>query len=201
MKLFARICLTAALVVSPFAILEAQSARTLVSRGDQARQEYDFSSAIQHYQSALSRSEDEQERLSISEKITQCENGQSMLEYSSRPEVISTITVPRSDFFLYYSHFADRAWKKGENGQAILFDSGDNTLVMPLRGEDGHFDLYSASRQGDGGWSPLENLGPNVNSAGDEVFATLADGGKRLYFSSNGLSGMGGYDIFVSEWD
>ena len=41
----------------------------------------------------------------------------------------------------------------------------------------------------------IENLGPEINTAGDEMFPTLrADG--TLYFSSNGLPGYGGLDIF-----
>ena len=44
-------------------------------------------------------------------------------------------------------------------------------------------------------------MGSGVNSADDELYPVMSDDGKKLYFSSKGLYGMGGYDIFVSEWD
>ncbi len=44
-------------------------------------------------------------------------------------------------------------------------------------------------------WSEPKNLGPKVNTAGDELFPFAHDDG-YLYFSSNGHPGMGGLDIF-----
>jgi outer membrane protein OmpA-like peptidoglycan-associated protein len=43
----------------------------------------------------------------------------------------------------------------------------------------------------------LENLGPGINTPGDEVFPTFGPQGE-LFFSSNGYPGMGGLDIFAA---
>ncbi len=55
-------------------------------------------------------------------------------------------------------------------------------------------------------WGKPENLGPRINTSGDEVFPYVhADG--TLYFSSDGHIGMGGLDIFkanmnkIGEWE
>jgi hypothetical protein len=40
-----------------------------------------------------------------------------------------------------------------------------------------------------------ENLGDSINSTGDENFPFVTDD-NILYFSSNGLTGFGGFDIF-----
>ncbi len=42
------------------------------------------------------------------------------------------------------------------------------------------------------------NLGPSVNTPGDEMFPYLSEEG-HLYFSSNGHVGMGGLDLFKAE--
>ena len=42
----------------------------------------------------------------------------------------------------------------------------------------------------------MYNLGANINTKGDELFPTLGSEG-QLYFSSNGMVGVGGLDIFV----
>ena len=44
-------------------------------------------------------------------------------------------------------------------------------------------------------WNPAKNLGPKVNTEEDEVYPFMHDDG-YLYFSSNGLPGMGGLDVF-----
>ena len=47
-------------------------------------------------------------------------------------------------------------------------------------------------------WGAPENLGPTINTAGDEMFPHLTDKG-TLYFSSTGHLGMGGLDLFKAE--
>lgn len=47
-------------------------------------------------------------------------------------------------------------------------------------------------------WSEPKNLGPKINTPGDEMYPFLHDDGS-LYFSSDGHVGLGGLDIFVSK--
>ena len=44
-------------------------------------------------------------------------------------------------------------------------------------------------------WGPAVNLGPDINTVGDEMFPYIHENGD-LYFASNGHVGMGGLDIF-----
>ncbi len=48
-------------------------------------------------------------------------------------------------------------------------------------------------------WGQPQNAGPAVNTEGNEMYPTVSDDGKRLYFSSDYHPGMGGLDIFVAE--
>ena len=77
------------------------------------------------------------------------------------------------------------------DGQTLYFSS-----TMP--GGYGGADLYMVKRNGDS-WGQPVNLGPQVNTAGDEMYPQVTDDGK-LYFSSNGWPGYGGLDIYVSSW-
>lgn len=63
----------------------------------------------------------------------------------------------------------------------------------------GGADLYVSQLQADGKWSMPENLGPVVNSMGDENSPFIHPDGKTLYFSSNGHPGMGRMDLFVTR--
>lgn len=66
-----------------------------------------------------------------------------------------------------------------------------------IPGGYGGMDLYLVTQVG-GKWTQMVNLGDKVNSAGNEVFPYLAADG-TLYYSSDGMSGFGGLDIFYSK--
>ena len=78
--------------------------------------------------------------------------------------------------------------------ESILIFSSD------LRGGYGGKDLWIVKQQKRGKWSDPVNLGPAVNTKGDEMFPFLHSDG-TLYFSSTGHIGMGGFDIFKSTPD
>ena len=44
-------------------------------------------------------------------------------------------------------------------------------------------------------------LNESLTSFSDEIYPMLSQDGKSLYFSSDGLYGVGGYDLYVSRWD
>lgn len=79
--------------------------------------------------------------------------------------------------------------------------SPDETMLIfssPKSGGAGGKDLWVVTRKGaSGAFSTPRNLGPTINTKGDEVFPFLR-GDSVLYFASNGLPGMGGLDIFKS---
>ncbi|HEY0896929.1 MAG TPA: OmpA family protein [Sphingobacteriaceae bacterium] len=76
--------------------------------------------------------------------------------------------------------------------------SADGTIlffVSDMVGGYGRSDLYYSVKGSDGRWGKPVNLGPRVNTEGDEMFPYVDSNG-NLYFSSNGLAGLGGLDIF-----
>jgi len=69
-------------------------------------------------------------------------------------------------------------------------------FVSDMNGGFGGKDIWKVTRTAGGQtWSDPVNLGPDINTAGDELFPYLRDEA-TLYFSSDGLIGMGGLDIF-----
>lgn len=74
-------------------------------------------------------------------------------------------------------------------------------LLMSVEREDsrGDRDIYVSFMQNDSVWTEPLNLGGMINTAATESAPFLAADEKTLYFSSNGFSGYGGSDIFVSK--
>ena len=112
---------------------------------------------------------------------------------------------------IYLSTRSSAKWGKGSKVE-ILKDSV-TALAHPSVSPDGRW-LYFVSDAvgGQGGkdifraringndFGPMENLGPEINTPGDEVFPYVRDS-VTLYFASNGHPGMGGLDIFRATLD
>jgi peptidoglycan-associated lipoprotein len=62
----------------------------------------------------------------------------------------------------------------------------------------GGVDLYSAKRNARGRFFKVTNLGPEINTTGNDMFPYVSDDG-LLYFSSDGHPGFGGLDLFVAR--
>jgi len=71
-------------------------------------------------------------------------------------------------------------------------------FVSDMPGGYGGKDIWRASMVGDLVES-IENLGPDINTAGDEMFPYLRND-SILYFSSDGHVGMGGLDIYKASY-
>jgi len=72
-------------------------------------------------------------------------------------------------------------------------------FVSQLADSYGGKDIYYVTRSStNDSWSQPRNLGPDINTQGDEVFPYLRTDG-ILYFASNGHIGMGGLDIYKAE--
>ncbi len=82
--------------------------------------------------------------------------------------------------------------------QPALSANGDLLIYTSNRkGGLGGLDLYQVHRLPSGQWSEPENLGPRINTSGDEKSPFLHADGHTLFFSSNGHPGMGDFDVFT----
>jgi len=62
----------------------------------------------------------------------------------------------------------------------------------------GGTDLYMSRWEGGDNWSTPVNLGPSVNTTGNESFPSLYND-SVLFYSSDGLMGLGGLDVFSAK--
>ena len=100
---------------------------------------------------------------------------------------------------------------KLENPQKVFFDSDDYSVGHPALSEDGQWlffasdmpegfgetDLYYVKIAADGTMSSPVNLGPKINTIGNDLFPFFRNG--KLYFSSDGLYGYGDLDVYESK--
>ena len=111
---------------------------------------------------------------------------------------------------LYMSYTADSIWSAPQSFGATINSPGfegmpclspDNRelyFVSEREGGYGGLDLWVA-RFENGLWQKPRNLGPEVNTPGNETAPFLHIDNHSLYFSSDGHVGMGGADLFLSR--
>src|SRR2546425_13060294 len=75
-----------------------------------------------------------------------------------------------------------------------------SSLPAPRPGGRGGADIWVSQRaSSDAPWGEPVDLGPNINSAGNDGVPSLSTDGHRLYFHSTGRGGCGAADMFVSR--
>lgn len=76
-----------------------------------------------------------------------------------------------------------------------------NVLLLAIeRGDtEGDMDIYVSFKRSNNAWTRPMNIGPVVNTAATEGSVFLAADNRTIYFASNGHSGYGGFDMFVSK--
>lgn len=80
--------------------------------------------------------------------------------------------------------------------------SGDGQLLYfasDRPGGMGGRDIYVSRKQSDGTWGVAQNLGPAINTPYNDDAPHIHPDGIHLFFSSEGHSSMGGYDLFYSK--
>lgn len=131
------------------------------------------------------------------------------IAYRNTDHIISTET-DNSIFVtqLYYSRIDKNnvRWSRfepifphqeGYNYAHPVFFNNDQSIIFSSDrpGGYGGMDLHiSHWNDAENRWGDPVNLGPLVNTEGDEIYPRIID--NTLFFSSNGLEGFGGYDIY-----
>lgn len=89
--------------------------------------------------------------------------------------------------------------KKYHYGHPFVSPDGKTLYFSAkLPGGYGNNDIYSVSLKPDGSFGLPANVGPLVNTSGEELFPSMG-GDSILFFSSNGHLGYGGLDIYGSR--
>lgn len=209
--------LVSALILLQSLCLSAQTEKAVVEvhKGDSLRLQYRFEEAAQAYMTAsdmlvdsLLTPADSLFKLDVSDRLLMAENGISMMDYVYVPNVVARHRFSIDDFYLYYP-LADGSWRPApsqldtashEFSKASYIPDGADVIYWSAEDKDGIRNIFHSEHQ-DTVWSVPALLNEHMTSPSDEIYPMLSQDGTKLYFSSAGLYGIGGYDIYVSEWD
>ncbi|TXB65989.1 OmpA family protein [Vicingus serpentipes] len=132
-------------------------------------------------------------------------DGQTLFIYKSEDNNLGDI---------YVSQLKGSNWSKPERikGDVNKNDSWEGSASLSANGKVLYFasdreggrggrDLYKAELQSDGSWGNVQNLGYTINTAYNDDAPFIHPDNQTLYFSSEGHTSIGGYDIFYSKLD
>ncbi len=98
------------------------------------------------------------------------------------------------------TNLGNRVNSKNWDSQPYISPDGEYLYFASDRsGGYGGTDIWRSKRLRSGRWGTPKNLGPEINTSGDEKAPMIAPNGVDLYFSSNGHPGLGGFDLFRSS--
>mgnify|MGYP001766609991 CR=1 FL=1 len=113
---------------------------------------------------------------------------------------------------VYYSEKVGETWSVAKNlGPLVNAESWDTQPSISPDGKTLYFtsnrpggfggsDIWKTERGVGGEWGKPVNLGPQVNTTGSEMAPFIHFDNQTLYFSSDGHQGMGGADLFKTEF-
>lgn len=183
---------------------------SLIFQGGLFHDEYDFEKALDAYEQALEileQGNDSLKILSLRDKILLSENGRNMSGFAYSPYVVAKHKFSLDNFFLYYP-LQDKSWRAVPNqldstasrfSKAVFAPDDAHKIYFSSEDEDGIRNIYVTEYQ-DTVWTRPALLNEHLVSPSDEIYPMVSSDGRTLYFASKGLYGVGGYDIYMSEW-
>jgi len=115
---------------------------------------------------------------------------------------------------IYVSKLKGKDWSKPEplKGDVNKKDSWEGSVSLSANGKVLYFasdrtgglggrDLYKAELQKDDTWGNVQNLGAKINTNFNDDAPFIHPDNKTFYYSSEGHTSIGGYDIFYSKFD
>ena len=194
-----------ALLFSAAFCLRAQT-DSLLTEGDLRHRQYRFEEAMDLYARAAALTADRDTIQLLRNRMDRSQNALNMTDFCADPVVVARERFSRKDFFLFYP-LKNQTWRlpphsldPSDDGFPTYAPRGGQSLCFSAPDAAGVRNLYVSQTDGSV-WSAPELMGEHLLSPGNEVFPMLSEDGKKLTFSSDGLHGMGGFDLYTSTWN
>jgi hypothetical protein len=193
-------------------VANAQSNEVLIHYGDSLHMAYDFAEAEEvflHLLDSLDVVEDSVMVGIVREKLRMSENGSNMSRFVQVPQAAGKRRLSLEEFFLSYP-LEDKSWRSLPNAldkvgghrfaKGLYAPEWNDVIYFSAEGPSGTRDIMMTMLD-DTLWTAPVPVAELSDPYADEVYPMLSPDGKSIFFASEGLYGVGGYDLYKSTWD
>lgn len=119
----------------------------------------------------------------------------------------------KGNFDICSSDFVDGKWTEIQNlgpnindpkqwdSQPSISSDGKTLYFASARDSISKIDIYQSTKDASGNWKRAVKLSSKINTNGNDKSPFMHSDSRTLYFSSDSLPGLGGYDIFKCQMD
>lgn len=177
---------------------------------------YQFGNAITQYNKFQENASTKEKKDKNIERVIEiCNNGLSLVQYSSSLIVLDNKKIKQKNFHYSYDLvnmggklvvkpdvFKTKVDIKQKKKELIFISDSGKVFFSSLgNNKNGSRDIFWTEKDSDGEFLPSQNIGNIINTPYDEDYPFLMANETRLYFCSKGHNTMGGYDVFRSDFD
>lgn len=190
----------------------AQTNEDLMHYGDSLHMAYDFGEAEDVFLQLLDSLDVVEDSVMVGivrEKLRMSENASNMSRFVQVPQAAGKRRLSLEEFFLSYP-LEDRSWRQIPNdldpdgthrfAKSLYAPEWNDKIYYSAQGPSGTRDIMVTSLD-DTLWSAPELVPELSDPYADEIYPMLSPDGKTIFFASEGLYGVGGYDLYKSTWD
>ena len=194
--------------VAPKPMEKKKTVKDFIALGNSLRRVYNFRDALSQFRGAASIAETIEERRAIVDGMRLAQNGANLMDYCTEPVVLARERFSLKEFFLFYP-MKKNSWRSNPNPldslaspfvQATYVPKGEKKVYFSKVDRQGIRNLYYTEDH-DTLWTRPALVDERLTSSGNEIYPVLSQDGKTMYFASDGLYGVGGYDLYYSTWD
>lgn len=189
---------------------------------------YDFSSAIRSLEDALAMDGESTMHARLEKLLEEALCAERFQQSCEVPVVVARRRFSASDYYLYYP-LPDLSWRPlvsvadsataGVSSPLVFFPLDEEVVYFSSLDDEGAANIYTTSvidtlrgarTSNDVGvrryrsalpWEAPKLLSEGVTSVSNDIHPMLSPDRKTLFFSSDRVGGMGGYDLYRSDWD
>ena len=193
-------------------VADAQTNEDLMHYGDSLHMAYDFGEAEDVFLQLLDSLDVVEDSVMVGivrEKLRMSENASNMSRFVQVPQASGKKRLSLDEFFLSYP-LEDRSWRPIPNdldregahrfAKGLYAPEWNDKIYYSAQGPSGTRDIMVTSL-GDTLWSAPELVPELSDPFADDIYPMLSPDGKTIFFASEGLYGVGGYDLYKSTWD
>lgn len=167
--------------------------------------QYQFAEAVEHYERYLETIEPSHERYEYTEQqIALAKKAERYMRRVEDIAIVDSVVLPKQQFLSAY-RLSQEAGTLHKNGKAVvefLNQRQDRRYLSTLPDTSASLtsDLITCQRLLDT-WSECDTLPASVNSPANEAYPFMLADGITLYFASDREESLGGYDIYMTQYN